>query len=95
MLSVMVCNCREVLRSALENLVRNAVTHGQASRIVLSSHRHDGVVTIVVDDSAVDTVVDTIVTAASTGKIGDGKIWVTDVDRLVRIRTGEEGADAI
>ena len=51
--------------------------------------------TIVVDDSAVDTVVDTIVTAASTGKIGDGKIWVTDVDRLVRIRTGEEGADAI
>jgi nitrogen regulatory protein P-II 1 len=50
---------------------------------------------IVVDDAAVDTVVDTIVTAASTGKIGDGKIWVTDVDRLVRIRTGEEGADAI
>ena len=50
---------------------------------------------IVVDDSAVDTVVDTIATAASTGKIGDGKIWVTDVDRLVRIRTGEEGADAI
>jgi len=51
--------------------------------------------TIVVDDTQVDTVVDTIVTAASTGKIGDGKIWVTDVDRLVRIRTGEEGADAI
>jgi nitrogen regulatory protein P-II 1 len=50
---------------------------------------------IIVDDTAVDTVVDTIVTAASTGKIGDGKIWVTDVDRLIRIRTGEEGADAI
>jgi nitrogen regulatory protein PII len=50
---------------------------------------------IIVDDTNVDTVVDTIVTAASTGKIGDGKIWVTDVDRLVRIRTGEEGADAI
>ena len=50
---------------------------------------------IVIDDGAVDTVVDAIVTAASTGKIGDGKIWVTDVDRLVRIRTGEEGADAI
>ena len=33
--------------------------------------------------------------AAATGKIGDGKVWVTDVDRLVRIRTGEEGADAI
>lgn len=50
---------------------------------------------IVVDDASVDTVVDTIVQAAATGKIGDGKIWVADVDRLVRIRTGEEGADAI
>ena len=39
------------LRLAVDNLVRNAVTHGQASRIVLSSHRHDGVVTIVVDDN--------------------------------------------
>lgn len=50
---------------------------------------------IVVDDAVVDTVVDTIVQAAATGKIGDGKIWVSDVERLVRIRTGEEGADAI
>jgi nitrogen regulatory protein P-II 1 len=50
---------------------------------------------IVVDDGVVDTVVDAIVASAATGKIGDGKIWVTDVDRLVRIRTGEEGADAI
>ena len=50
---------------------------------------------IVVDDATVDTVVDTVVQAAATGKIGDGKIWVSDVERLVRIRTGEEGADAI
>jgi len=50
---------------------------------------------IVVDDAAVDDVVSTITTAAATGKIGDGKIWVTDVERLVRIRTGEEGADAV
>jgi nitrogen regulatory protein PII len=50
---------------------------------------------IVVDDAVVDTVVETITGAAATGKIGDGKIWVTDVDRLVRIRTGEEGADAV
>ncbi len=49
----------------------------------------------VVDDSQADLVVDTIAQAASTGKIGDGKIWVTDVDRIVRIRTGEEGADAV
>jgi nitrogen regulatory protein P-II 1 len=50
---------------------------------------------IVVADDAVDGVVDAIVSAAATGKIGDGKIWVTDVNRLVRIRTGEEGNDAI
>jgi nitrogen regulatory protein PII len=50
---------------------------------------------IVVEDDAVDGVVDTIVTSAATGKIGDGKIWVSPVDRLIRIRTGEEGSDAI
>jgi nitrogen regulatory protein PII len=50
---------------------------------------------VVVDDDMVDAIVDVVVAAASTGKIGDGKIWVTTVDRLVRIRTGEEGADAI
>jgi nitrogen regulatory protein PII len=50
---------------------------------------------VVVDDATVDTVVDTVKQAAATGKIGDGKIWVSDVDRIVRIRTGEEGADAI
>lgn len=42
-----------------------------------------------------DGIVDTIVAAAGTAKIGDGKIWVTDVERLVRIRTGDEGTDAI
>ncbi|MFT4617680.1 MAG: nitrogen regulatory protein P-II 1 [Minisyncoccia bacterium] len=52
-------------------------------------------VKIVVEDAAVDAVVDAITKSASTGKIGDGKIWVTDVDRIVRIRTGEEGADAV
>jgi nitrogen regulatory protein PII len=50
---------------------------------------------LVVDDSIVDTVVEAITASAATGKIGDGKIWVTTVERLVRIRTGEEGADAI
>ncbi len=49
----------------------------------------------VVDASRVDDVVDTIAKSAATGKIGDGKIWVTDVDRVVRIRTGEEGPEAI
>ena len=50
---------------------------------------------VVVDDGHVDAVVDTITQAAATGKIGDGKVWVTDTERLVRIRTGEEGADAV
>ena len=50
---------------------------------------------VVVDDGTVDTVVDAIKQAAATGKIGDGKIWVSDVDRIIRIRTGEEGADAV
>jgi nitrogen regulatory protein P-II 1 len=50
---------------------------------------------VVVDDGHVDLVVDAIKQAATTGKIGDGKIWVTEVDRLIRIRTGEEGTDAI
>jgi nitrogen regulatory protein PII len=50
---------------------------------------------VVVEDGVVDQVVEAIAGAATTGKIGDGKIWVTSVERLVRIRTGEEGADAI
>jgi len=50
---------------------------------------------IVVDNSEVDRVVEAIKAAASTGKIGDGKIWVTNVERIIRIRTGEEGSDAI
>ena len=50
---------------------------------------------VIVDDSVADGIVDTITAAAQTGKIGDGKVWVTTVDDLVRIRTGERGVDAI
>jgi len=50
---------------------------------------------VIVHEALVDEVVETVLKAASTGKIGDGKIWVTSVERLVRIRTGEEGVDAI
>ena len=42
-----------------------------------------------------DRVVDLISGAAKTGKIGDGKVWVLGIDKLLRIRTGEEGADAV
>jgi nitrogen regulatory protein P-II 1 len=50
---------------------------------------------VIVDDQVVDSVVDTIVTAANTGQIGDGKVWVTPLDLLVRIRTGERGPEAV
>jgi nitrogen regulatory protein PII len=50
---------------------------------------------VVVDDSIVDKVVDSIVQAARTGKIGDGKVWVSPVETIVRVRTGERGTDAI
>ena len=50
---------------------------------------------MVVEDSMVDSAIAAIKAAARTGKIGDGKIWVTDLERIVRIRTGEEGVDAI
>lgn len=52
-------------------------------------------VEVVCDTGDADKVVDSIVASARTGKIGDGKIWVTPVDRLVRIRTGERDAEAI
>jgi nitrogen regulatory protein PII len=50
---------------------------------------------VIVDDDAVDGAVDAVRTAAQTGRIGDGKIWVVSVSNLVRIRTGEIGVDAI
>ncbi len=50
---------------------------------------------LLVGDEAEAGVVEAIVEAARTDKIGDGKIWVTDVDAVVRIRTGERGADAV
>jgi len=49
----------------------------------------------VVDDSAVDKVIEAIRTAANTGKIGDGKIFVINVEQAVRIRTGETGSEAL
>ena len=52
-------------------------------------------VEVVVDEARVDKTVDALVEAARTGKIGDGKVWVTSVETVVRVRTGERGLDAL
>jgi nitrogen regulatory protein P-II 1 len=52
-------------------------------------------VEVLVDSAEVETVIGAIVKAASTGAIGDGKVWSVPVDDVVRVRTGERGSDAI
>jgi len=52
-------------------------------------------VEVLCDDDRAKEIVETIAQAARTGKIGDGKIWVTPVEQVVRIRTGEMGPDAL
>ena len=50
---------------------------------------------VVTDDPTAEKVLDAIAETARTGKIGDGKVWVTPVETVVRVRTGERGADAL
>jgi nitrogen regulatory protein P-II 1 len=52
-------------------------------------------VEVVVDEAQVDKTIDALIEATRTGKIGDGKIWVTPVETVVRVRTGERGLDAL
>ncbi len=52
-------------------------------------------VEVLVDADDADSVVDVIVKTAQTGRIGDGKVWTTPVDTIVRVRTGERGTDAL
>jgi nitrogen regulatory protein P-II 1 len=52
-------------------------------------------VEVLADDDQVDAITDALVQSARTEKIGDGKLWITDVGAVQRIRTGEKGADAI
>jgi nitrogen regulatory protein P-II 1 len=52
-------------------------------------------VEVVVEDADAADVVNVVVKSAATGQIGDGKVWVTGVDEIVRVRTGERGGDAI
>ena len=50
---------------------------------------------VVINDSRLEDVVNTIIKAAQTGRIGDGKIFVTNIEETVRVRTGERGEEAI
>lgn len=50
---------------------------------------------IAIDDGQVDSVVEAITKSAQTGKIGDGKIFITNLEEVIRIRTGETGSDAV
>ena len=50
---------------------------------------------VAIDDDLLDQVIDTIIESARTGKIGDGKIFVTSLESVVRIRTGESGSSAL
>jgi nitrogen regulatory protein P-II 1 len=52
-------------------------------------------VEVLVDDEDADDVVEVITKSAATGKIGDGKVWVTPIETVVRVRTGERGRDAL
>ncbi|MCW2885020.1 MAG: nitrogen regulatory protein [Streptosporangiaceae bacterium] len=52
-------------------------------------------VEVLVDDEEADDVLDVVVKAAQTGKIGDGKVWSVPVDTVIRVRTGETGAEAL
>ena len=52
-------------------------------------------VEVLAEDAEVQSIVDTIVEVARTGSVGDGKLWVTPVEQVIRIRTGERGDDAI
>jgi nitrogen regulatory protein P-II 1 len=52
-------------------------------------------VEVICDDEDAETLVDVIVKASQTGRIGDGKVWVQPIDTVVRVRTGERGSDAL
>ena len=50
---------------------------------------------VLIDSDRLEEVLDTITAAAHTGKIGDGKVWVTPIEEVIRVRTGERGVDAL
>src|SRR5580700_7088187 len=73
--------------------------HGHTENYRGAEYRVDFVpklrVEVLVEDDQAESVVDAIVASAATGKIGDGKVWVVPAETVVRVRTGERGADAV
>ena len=67
------------------------LNNGVLVYLLLAEHR----IEIVADDHDVEQIVETITRAAQTGKVGDGKIWVTPVESVVRVRTGDTGPSAV
>ncbi len=97
------------IRAALESFGSDGMTiseaagygrqHGHSEVYRGAEYQVDTVpktrIEVLADDAEAEDVVAVIVTAARTGKIGDGKVWVSPVDQVVRVRTGERGSDAL
>jgi nitrogen regulatory protein PII 2 len=79
-----------VLRGAEQGYEEAISQLGSSQRLIPKR-----MISVVVPDGLVDTVVNTVISVNSTGKSGDGKIFVMPVDESVRIRTGESGADSL
>lgn len=79
------------VRAGLDDLDVAGMTVSEASGSGTAAVR----VELLVEDDAVEKVVETVARAARTGAVGDGKVWVVPVDTVVRVRTGERGVDAL
>ena len=71
------------------------LTASPAVRALLTALPNDVLLDIVVDDDRAEACIDAITRAARTGNIGDGKVFVSDVQKVIRIRTGEQDSDAV
>jgi nitrogen regulatory protein P-II 1 len=87
------------VKTALQELGVHGLTVTEASGYGRQRGHTDLVpkvrIEVVVEDADADAVIDAIVGAAQTGKIGDGKVWAVPVETVVRVRTGERGPDAL
>ena len=74
---------------------RPVVGKARGTAKYVAEYNRTDTITTIVDDSKVDAVVNAIMDAAHTGEKGDGKIFVTNLEQVIRIRTGETGSDAL